>query len=147
MQHEAQLCSNLLWISRGLLELNKGSFHQIHFDFDPDGTPRMRGGIYGNPLQVHDAASNTQVTIPAKLAYTPHKTLGHHKAPAGKNTTQRCVLSRNSSVYAKLVSMSPLNRKDSWFFYTAIYLKLLGYVLPNCFFSEFVLQILQNSAL
>jgi hypothetical protein len=25
---------------------------------------------------------------------------------------------------------------DSWFFYTTIYLKTLGHVLPNCFFGE-----------
>jgi hypothetical protein len=43
-------------------------------------------------------------------------------------------------------SMSP-NCPDSWLFYNAIYLKSLGYVLPNCFFQESVLQKLQSLAL
>jgi hypothetical protein len=37
MQIDAQLWSDLLWIFGGLLELDKCSFHQIHFDFAPDG--------------------------------------------------------------------------------------------------------------
>jgi hypothetical protein len=138
MRFDAQLWSDLLWVSGGLLELNKCSFHQLHFDFDPDGTPRMRAGTYGNPLEIHDASLLTNVTIPAKSVFTPHKTLGHYKAPAGANRTQRNVLHRNSNTFAKLVSTSPLNRTDSWFFYNAIYLKSLGYVLPNCFFPESV---------
>jgi hypothetical protein len=36
---------------------------------------------------------------------------------------------------------------DSWFFYTAIYLKSLGYVLADCFFSEKDLAKVQMSAL
>jgi hypothetical protein len=146
MQYDAQLWSNLLWVSGGLLKLGKFSFHQIHFDFAPDGTPSMRAGIYGTLLQVHDAALNENVTILAKSVYTPHKTLGHHEAPAGENVTQHRVLHRNSNTYAKLVATSPLNRSESWFFYTAIYLKSLGYVLSNCFFSELELKTLQNSA-
>ena len=38
MKHDAQLWSDLLWLSGGLLELNKCFFHQVHFDFQPDGT-------------------------------------------------------------------------------------------------------------
>jgi hypothetical protein len=147
MRHDAQLWSDLLWVSGGLLELSKCSFHQVHFDFLPDGTPMMRAGIYGDPLLVHDALLDTKVTIPAKSVHSPHKTLGHHKAPAGANSTQRIVLHRNSDIYAKLVATSPLDRTDSWFFYTAIYLTSMGYVLPNCFFPETVLKKLQNSAL
>jgi hypothetical protein len=147
MQIDAQLWSDLLWISGGLLELGKCSFHQLHFDFAPDGAPIIRAGIYGTPLQVHDALTDRQVTIPAKSVYTPHKTLGHQKAPAGVNLTQRQVLQTNSDMYARLVATSPFNRTDSWFFYTAIYLKSLGYVLSGCFFEEKVLLSLQNAAL
>jgi hypothetical protein len=147
MQIDAQLWSNLLWLSGGLLELGKCSFHQIHFDFEPDGAPIIRGGIYGTPLQVHDTLTGQQVTIPAKLVYTPHKTLGHQKAPAGNNLTQRQVLQTNSDMYARLVATSPFNRTDSWFFYNAIYLKSLGYVLSGCFFEEKTLLTIQKAAL
>ena len=147
MQHDAQLWSDLLWISGGLLELNKCSFHQIHFDFNPDGSPVMRGGIYGEPLSVHDASTNSSVNIPAKSAYTPHKTLGHHKAPAGQNTTQLSMLQTKSDTYGRQVATSSCNHRDSRYFYTAVYLPSMGYVLPNCFFEERKLYKVQKHAL
>jgi hypothetical protein len=115
------LWSNLLWLSSGLLELTKCSFHHIHFDFAANGTAMMRPGTFGNPLQLHDELTNQLVTIPAKSAFTSHKTLGHHKAPAGSNRTQQHIFQTNSNIYAKFVSIC--NRMDSWFFYTAVYLK------------------------
>jgi hypothetical protein len=147
MQLVVQLWNDLLWLSGGLLELGKCSFHHLHFDFAPDGTASLRAGIFGKPLQVHDKLTNTSVKIPAKSAYTSHKTLGHHKAPAGKNVKQLQVLRTNSDGFAKLVSTSPCNRMDSWYFYTAIYLKSFGYVLPNCFFKPKELQKVQQAAL
>jgi hypothetical protein len=107
----------------------------------------MRAGTYGDPLTVKDALTSSNVTIPSKSAFTTHKTLGHYKAPAGKNTTQLRILQANSDVFSKLVATSPCNRTDSWFFYSAIYLKSIGYVLPNCFFAERELTKVQSSAL
>jgi hypothetical protein len=139
--------SNLLWLSGGLLELDKCSFHHLHFDFAPDGSAALKSGIFGEPLQVQDKRTEKPVTISAKLVYTPHKTLGHHKALAGNNWTQLQVLCANSDVYAKLVSTSPCNWTDLWYFYMAIYLKSLGYVFPNCFFSIEKLTKVQQAAL
>jgi hypothetical protein len=83
MKHDAQLWSDLLWISGGLLELNKCSFHQVHYNFSPDGTPIMRPGIFGEPALTITDSMGAPVTIPAKCAYESHPTsLGHHKAPA-----------------------------------------------------------------
>jgi hypothetical protein len=87
------------------------------------------------------------VIIPAKSVFQTHKTLGHHKAPAGKNTTQLRILKANSDVFSKLVATSPCNRTDSWFFYSAIYLKSIGYILPNCFYDKRELTKVQQSAL
>jgi hypothetical protein len=147
MQADAQLWSDLLWLSGGLLELSKCSFHQLHFDFNDDGSPHMRAGTYGTPLLVQDALTSDPVTIPAKSTYQTHKTLRHHKAPAGKNTTQLRILKANSDVFSKLVATSPCNRTDLWFFYLAIYLKSIGYVLPNCFYEERELTKVQQLAL
>ena len=143
MTLDAQLWSDLLWLSGGLLDLTKCSFHHIHFEFAADGTAFMKSGSFGPPLQIHDNMSDSLVTIPEKSAYTPHKTLGHHKAPAGSNLTQLQILRANSDVYAKLVSTSPCTRTESWYFYNAIYLKAVGYVLPNCFFTRKALRKVQ----
>jgi hypothetical protein len=136
MQKDAQLWSDLLWILGGLLELGKCSFHQMHFDFQADGSPIMRGGVYGDPLMVHDALTSVPVVIPAKSAYTPHKTLGHFKAPAGRNTTQLRTLQAKLDINSHQVATSTCNQRDSWYFYSAVYVPSLGYVLPNCFFHR-----------
>lgn len=118
MQLDAQLWSNLLWLSGSLLELGKCSFHQIHFDFEPGGSPIMRSGTFGTPLQIHDESTDQLVTIPAESVCMPHKTLGHQKAPAGNNGTQLHLPQTNLDFYAKLVSTSLCNCQDSWFFYS-----------------------------
>jgi hypothetical protein len=160
MQKDVQLWSNLLWISGGLLKLGKCSIHQIHFDFQADGSPIMWGGIYGDPLMVQDALTATPVIIPAKLGYTPHKTLGHFKASAGQNTTQLWTLQSKSNIYSHQVATctcnqhlqpalatSTCNHMDSWYFYSNVYVPSLGYVLPNCFFTKKQLTKVQRHAL
>jgi hypothetical protein len=93
MQIDAQLWNDLLWLLGGLLELGKCSFHQIHFEFAPNGKAMMQAGTFGTPLWVHNELTDNLVTIPAKSVFTPHNILGHQKAPAGKNhQTQLCVL-------------------------------------------------------
>jgi hypothetical protein len=107
----------------------------------------MRAGTFGAPLVVHKKKTETLVTIPAKSVFTPHKSLGHYKAPAGTNHTQLNILHTNSDKCAKLVSSSPCNRMDSWYFYTAIYLKSIGYVLADCFFLAKELKQVQQAVL
>jgi hypothetical protein len=50
MQHDAQLWSDLLWLSGGLLELPKCYFHHLHFTFEADGRPIVMGGQVGPSL-------------------------------------------------------------------------------------------------
>jgi hypothetical protein len=109
MKYDAQLWSDLLWLSGGLLELDKCSFHQVHYNFAPGGTPIMRPGIYGNPLAVKDS-TGSMVTIPAKSVYDSHKTLVHYKAPAGINTKQRDILHLKFDTFAQLVLTSSCDR-------------------------------------
>lgn len=108
------------------MELGKCSFHQIHFDFASNGTPSMQAGIYGTPLQVHDAALNKTVTIPAKSVDTPHKTLGHQKAPSGKNY---CCL------YLQVVTLSDLCLADGVTMDPAM---LLGHTGPQSSTSTWI---------
>jgi hypothetical protein len=44
MQHGAKLWNNLLWMSVGLLELSKCSYHYLHFDFNAGGNASPRLG-------------------------------------------------------------------------------------------------------
>jgi hypothetical protein len=77
MTHDAQLWSDLLWLSGCLLELSKCSYHFLYFNFRPDGTALPRAGQVGPALTVLDSQSKTPVPIPSKSVYCAHKTLGH----------------------------------------------------------------------
>jgi hypothetical protein len=57
MKIDAQIWSDLLWISGGLLELPKCSYHQIHFDFLPSGQPVMRAGQVTNEITLTNITS------------------------------------------------------------------------------------------
>eukprot|EP00957_Ditylum_brightwellii_P007049 533487-Ditylum_brightwellii.AAC.1 len=50
IQQDSKLCSKLLWLSGGLLELSKCSYHFLHFNFKPDGSPEVNNILQGQPL-------------------------------------------------------------------------------------------------
>jgi hypothetical protein len=93
MQLDAQLWSNLLWLSGGMIKLGKCSFHQIHYDFESDGTPIMRLGIYGEALQVHNVLTNQQVT--SKVSAHTTQITRAPQSTSQKNKTQCQVLQTN----------------------------------------------------
>eukprot|EP00957_Ditylum_brightwellii_P084958 6460428-Ditylum_brightwellii.AAC.1 len=69
MREDGQLWSILLWLRDGLLELNKCSYHIIHFFFYPDGTPQMQHQQHDHCFQIHKAntrqecANTTQISL------------------------------------------------------------------------------------
>jgi hypothetical protein len=107
----------------------------------------MRPSWFGEPLTLKSKNVGQLVTIPAKSVFDSHQTLGHHKAPARDINWQQDVRCHKSDAYAKTVLTSSCNQWDSWFFYQAIYLKSIWYVLPNCFFNKKVLMKVQQGAL
>jgi hypothetical protein len=147
MKIDAQLWSDLLWISGGSLELPKCSYHQVHFDFLPTGRPIMRPGQVTNQIYLSDAQTGAPIPIQSKSVLNPHKTLGHYRAPAGLAKTQLKELRNKSKTMARQVSSSPLDRRESRTFYDVIYLKSMGFVLPNCYFTEKELNSVQSPAI
>eukprot|EP00957_Ditylum_brightwellii_P147215 11209285-Ditylum_brightwellii.AAC.1 len=81
-QQDAQLWSNLLWLSGSLLELDKYSYHFINYTFLNNGMPVMVSQHPGPALEVTKPNTTNMITIKCKNAYTAHKTLGYRKAPA-----------------------------------------------------------------
>eukprot|EP00957_Ditylum_brightwellii_P203937 15336846-Ditylum_brightwellii.AAC.1 len=63
MRGDGQLWSILLWPTGGLLELNKCSYHDIHFLFYPDGTHQMQLQQPDHCLQINKADTNENVQI------------------------------------------------------------------------------------
>eukprot|EP00957_Ditylum_brightwellii_P195061 14862119-Ditylum_brightwellii.AAC.1 len=74
------------------MELNKCSYHVIHFLFYPDGTPQMQLHQSDHSLCINKADTNKNVQIQYKSVLNPHKSLGHYKAPAGASRVQATVL-------------------------------------------------------
>jgi hypothetical protein len=66
--------------------------------------------------------------------FNTHKTLGHHKAPAGQGTTQIQKLRANQSTLSQCLASSPATTSQASSFYHTIYLPSI-YVLPQSFFS------------
>ena len=81
-----------------------------------------------------------QATSPTLLqnltAYTSHKTLGIHKAPAGQSTKQIDTLTQKSQYYSKVLSTNYLLPTKAWIFYTTIYLPSITYPFPSLTTSQ-----------
>eukprot|EP00957_Ditylum_brightwellii_P206560 15349002-Ditylum_brightwellii.AAC.1 len=135
-QQDAQLWSDLLWLLGGLLELDKCSYHFIYYTFLNNGSPVMVSQHPGPALEVTKLNTTIMITIKYKNAYTAHKTLGHRKAPAGVNALQKMVLVDKANGYAVKASASSLTYSEEKLYYDNCYLKSVGYVLGQCFFTD-----------
>jgi hypothetical protein len=78
-----------------------------------------------------DPKTGTPVPITSKSVFATHDTLGHKRAPGGKGTSQGNHIRKKSNKMGLQVSSSALHPKDSRAFYDSIYIKSIGYVLPN----------------
>eukprot|EP00957_Ditylum_brightwellii_P176300 13424268-Ditylum_brightwellii.AAC.1 len=67
----------------------------------------------GETLQIQQPDTNTSVEIKYKTPYTPHKTLGHYKAPGGVGFTQKQILKKIATRYAVRVMTSALTHMES----------------------------------
>ena len=139
LQRDAQLWNDLLYTSGGKLELTKCSFHTITFEFDPDGTPRV-SPTRAQPVLITDPVTGTSIPIKSLSPYTPHKTLGHWKSPAGSSRTQLTTLTSRMQDIRVRITTSSLSRYGSRLAYQAIYLATLRYVLPQCHFRHDALR-------
>lgn len=134
IQQDAQYWNDLLFISGGKLELSKCSFHVLRFDFQSDGTPRPSRDL-PPPLILQDAVSGAPIEVSALPIDTPHKILGHWKAPAGSGAKQLKHLSTKAVSVSTLIYTGPFSRHGAKLVYRAKYVSFLSFVLPQCTFT------------
>eukprot|EP00957_Ditylum_brightwellii_P192317 14640182-Ditylum_brightwellii.AAC.1 len=146
MQHNTQLWSDLMWISGRLLELDKCSYHLVYYVFLDGGTPVMASKQQGQTLQVRQTGNIRQADIEHKNPYTPHKTLGHFKAPGGNGATQLNVLKELAHAYAIQVTTSALTHTEAKIYFNSCYYKSIGYMLGQLFFTEKEVQSIEQEA-
>lgn len=136
MEHAAQLWNDILFTSRGILELGKCSFHLLHFNFKPDGTPQP---ILNLPeeykIQIRHPITADTIPIPAKQINHAHKMLGHYKAPGNTRQKQQYqVLSAKAKDLSILLATVPTSRQGAFLLYHSIFVSVMRYVLPQSFF-------------
>ncbi len=136
MREDAQLWNDLLWSSGGAVELPKCSYHYLHYNFTPNGSPILRPGRIGPNLVIQTGDRKGEQVIPPMSAYKAHKTLGHYKSPAGGEVKQIEILRKQSDLLALQAETANMTRREAWTFYFAIYIPSIGYLLPLCHFSK-----------
>jgi hypothetical protein len=146
VQSDAQLWNDLLYVSGGKLEITKCSYHPLRFKFAPDGTPSVETTL-PPAIKIIDSMTNTAFQVTPLSPYSPHKTLGHWKAPTGSSSTQLSVLRTKMKMISIRISTSWLSRYGARLAYHAIYVATLRYVLPQCHFPAKTLRKAEKQSL
>jgi hypothetical protein len=144
-----RLWNDVLWISGGLLEHDdKCSYHHIHFAFDSDGNATPRLGKVGPPITIPENQSQADIQILSKSITISHKTLRYCKAPAGNSSIQLQILKKKSNKLGHQISTWPFDKRDSGTFNRAAQFQpAIGHVLPQGFFTQKQLEVVQTSAM
>ena len=94
MQHNVDLWNQLLWASGGKLELLKCGYHIVHYDFIPEGDPKM-WVLTSKEIFLPDSQDES-IPIQANNVFQPRKDLGHYKSPGGTSKTQIVVITKKA---------------------------------------------------
>jgi hypothetical protein len=126
--HDAQLWSDILWSSGGILEHAKCSYHYLITDFDRQGAPILRPGCHSEPIKIRDAFGNS-TTLKQLSVYTPYKTLGTLQCPGSKQAGQAEALVQRSQKLVRTLATSTCQGQSAWLFYSSVFCKSVGYPL------------------
>jgi hypothetical protein len=133
IRHDAQLRSDLLYVSGGKLALHKCSY--TWYDFGPSGKPIIRLGKFDG--DVHNLITHL-------LADESYKTLGTCQNPAADPTTALNTITAKSDGYATLTATAPITHREAWTFYTSIYVPTVFYPLPTHTFTKAQCESMQS---
>ena len=98
-------------------------------------------------ISIVDSMTHTAVQVPPLSPFSPHKTLGHWKAPSGSSFTQLSILRTKMKTISIRISTSWLSRYGARLAYHAIYVATLRYVLPQCHFTAKTLRKAEKQSL
>ena len=125
-----QLHSPLVFVTGGLIVLDKCSFYHVKFEFDDDGNPKMLT-LEENPsvLQIRRTFDETVEHIKQMDPNSEHLTLGYFIAPSGSNVLTLEQLSNFISEWATKVRSSTLSEKKIFLSYDSVLRPQLQYRL------------------
>jgi hypothetical protein len=129
--HDAQRWNNLLNLTGGALNDQKCSYHFISYDFTISGLAIPKTGTFDPKICIHFNNQTVKTPLKQLSVMEAHKTLGAKKAPAGQEKAACTDHDNRNTTHTKIVACSPLNRKDAWVYYHAIYLPSTTYTFPS----------------
>jgi hypothetical protein len=103
--HDAQLWSDLLYSSGGILEHDKCSYHYMRTDFDQHGAPILRAGSHGDPIIIRNH-ENIPTALKQLSVYTLYKTLGTFQCPGSNPRGQADALIQRSKALTRTLATS-----------------------------------------
>ena len=148
-QHNAQVWSDILYSSGGVLEVSKCSCHILQWKFTPQGAPYLvaEHPHFKDAIRVQDRQLNQTKHLKVLSVYESHKTLGHHKEPMGNQKEQYRQLLRKSDDSTSFLWNCPLSRLEAWTYYYACYLPSVGYPLSCSSLTRQQLETVQRKAM
>ena len=133
MHPDTQLWHNLLWVSGGKLELLKCRYHLDYFDFVTSGLPLM-WHIEEDCITLKDD-KDEDVQIKSNNIFTPHKNLGHYKAPDDNQTIQFEVIKNNAVKLTNDIVRCSCTRPEAKMLYESVWRKSLAVTLSQLFLN------------
>ena len=134
--HDAQLWNNILSLSGGALQAAKCSYHLLYYDFTLVGIPYIWGNHISPTLQIKFNQATSPMPLLNLTAYTSHKTLGIHNAPAGQSTKQIDTSLQKSQHYSRVLRTIYLSPPEVWIFYNTINLPSITYPFLSLTISQ-----------
>ena len=135
-QEDAQRWNNLLSLSGGALNVEKCSYHFMHYTFNVDGLASLQSGTFGPQISIQFHGSEQNTPIKQLSSYRSHKTLGVQKSPHCTDKGLFLALAKKNRAHTSVMATSPFSRTDAWAYYHAIYLPSICYPMPSSTLSD-----------
>ena len=142
--HDAQRWNDTLSLSGGALNLEKCTYHFMHYTFSIDGLPNLQHGQCGPDVTIHLHGTDQPQKLRQLSSYACHKTLGVQKSPKCTDSELYAALDKKNKAHIRTMANSPFTRTDSWAYYHSIYLPSMTYPFPSSTLSDSNCQSLQR---
>ena len=146
MQSDAQLWGDLLHVSGGALEIPKCNYYVMQWKFQASGIPTLANNV-NTTLRIENGDRTATVTLTNDAITVAHKTLGTWKSAARDQKKQAAELELKNNEYGRTIMASPIQQKDNWSAYHAIYLPKMTFVLPTCYLDDKQLHKIEKRAI
>jgi hypothetical protein len=115
LEKEGQTWERLLWTTGGKLELSKCLYYLLFYEFDPDGTPRMKKATNMEEEHVNLTSGTSPIRNPIdhRDVSQTHRTLGIWPTPEGNQEKQCSKSLAKSRRFASGCIKAPMTRYEA----------------------------------